>query len=610
MMKLSRLILIFSLTSVLILTGYFSYTTYQYTESLNQELVTKHHARLSYDINVMKDELMAYMLLEAWDALDQRLGDVSRVQDGTFSFERGAHDVPAETSHRNHVDNYYWEHANGVLTVHERIEDIEGHLLGYVTGRVPVDNVDPLHLRRLFLQFAIGYIVLLCMIFLVLEFVVTRYFVAPVAHLLTRLNPEDIQNIGTNTAKDGRRFVIKELSVIADTFTGLMSTLVSSIAEKERAHSRNHIAQHVAHDIRSPLTALKVVSEQLSEVPEEKRLILRNAVQRIEDIAYDLADGASRGAMSTAQDHGTECASVQLLSSIIEPLLSEKRAQYRTRRDVHICSALTQSSYGICAAIQPVECKRVLSNLVNNAVEACPQGGTITVSLTQTSQTVTIHVSDTGVGIAADILPKVSERGATFGKRSGAGLGLYHARTRIEAWHGTLQVASTIGDGTTVSMTIPQAEPPSWLPKAICVHPEGTIVVLDDDTSIHDVWNERFSTLNIADDHITVLHFSSSADLNQWYSNQEHVLFLCDYELLQETATGLDLIEHLHLTDRAILVTSGAEDMALRSRCATLGVQILPKSLAGFVPIVCQRPVTNLTPLPRSRSGLTPNLDT
>ncbi|MBU0504356.1 hypothetical protein KJ708_00040, partial [bacterium] len=62
-------------------------------------------------------------------------------------------------------------------------------------------------------------------------------------------------------------------------------------------------------------------------------------------------------------------------------------------------------------------------------------------------------------------------------------------------------------------------------------------------------------------------------------------LFLFDYELLGSDKTGLQVIKELNIKENAILVTSHYEEEHIRSECARLGVKLLPKNLAGFVPI-------------------------
>ncbi|MBI4239123.1 MAG: HAMP domain-containing histidine kinase, partial [Deltaproteobacteria bacterium] len=240
----------------------------------------------------------------------------------------------------------------------------------------------------------------------------------------------------------------------------IRNSYTSITHQQIKLQAQANIAAQVAHDIRSPLTALRVVAGHLAEVGEEKRVMIRNAVQRIEDIANDLAGRKAAAGPTGKESPAPEHLSVQLLSSLIEPLISEKRMQLRARLGVEIGCALDASAYGLFARVQPVECKRLLSNVINNAVEALDGAGTVTVTLGQADDVPQIIVADTGHGIPPDVLPRLMQRGATFGKAGGSGLGLFHARTTVERWGGTLALASTVGHGTTVTVTLPPAEAP------------------------------------------------------------------------------------------------------------------------------------------------------
>lgn len=342
------------------------------------------------------------------------------------------------------------------------------------------------------------------------------------------------------------------------------------------------LAKQMAHDIRSPLTALRVLVGHLAGVPEEHRVMIRNAVQRIEDIANDLRAKQEQDSGVPGEENGGM--SVQLLSSLIEPLISEKRTQHRAKLGVEIHAALDAESYGLFAAVQPTELKRVISNLINNAVEAMDRG-LVTVAVRQAAEQVVITVTDTGKGIPPELLPKLMQQGATFGKAGGSGLGLYHARTMMESWGGTLVLSSRVGVGTTATLTVPRADAPAWFVPELVLTPGSTIVIVDDDVSIHQIWHERLEAVELPAHEIALQHFSSGTDVAAWYQGHENTLFLCDYEFLGMPNNGLELIEQLGVQDRAILVTSHYEEAPIQQRCAALGVRLIPKGLAGFVPI-------------------------
>jgi signal transduction histidine kinase len=113
----------------------------------------------------------------------------------------------------------------------------------------------------------------------------------------------------------------------------------------------------------------------------------------------------------------------------------------------------------------------ILKNLVDNAIKFTPTGGTVTVSLTQTSTDDGIHgmrpgvvltVTDTGIGIAEEFHERVFERffqvnqGRTAGVRRGTGLGLAIVRHAVHAMGGRIHVQSGLGQGTSMICQFPQ----------------------------------------------------------------------------------------------------------------------------------------------------------
>lgn len=364
-------------------------------------------------------------------------------------------------------------------------------------------------------------------------------------------------------------------------FSELMQLLSESWKTVERQRSVaaiGEMSQQVAHDIRSPLTALHAISRNMSEMPEEKRVVIRNAVQRIDDITNDLAN-------SQVQSVEAKGVSSELLSSLIDPLLSEKRTQYRARSDVRIESHVDANSYAMFAKVNSVEFKRVISNIINNAVEAMSGAGVVTVRLDRDDESAVLQIIDDGAGIPADILPTLAQRGVTVGKDAGSGLGLYHARTTVEGWGGSFEIASTVGVGTTITLRLPLAPAPAWFVEELELFAGQPVIVLDDDSSIHHVWAGRFSEYDFDASGIAVHSCKTPEQLRELCADLGPATFLCDYELLGSKETGLDMIEELGIADQAILVSSRYAEPSVRKRCEALGVRMIPKGLASIVPI-------------------------
>lgn len=356
-----------------------------------------------------------------------------------------------------------------------------------------------------------------------------------------------------------------------------------------KLQSMAQIAAQVAHDIRSPLSALDMVLKDLKDLPEEKRILVRSASQRIKDIANNLMEQHQKikaQPLAEAQlKERTPERSTQLLSSLLDSIVSEKRIQCRGKPGIEIELQLTEDSYGLFAAIDIREMKRVMSNLINNSLEAMNDLGQIKVTLSATDRLVDIQIIDNGKGIAPDLLPRLGQRGITSGKENtnaGAGLGLYHARTTLESWGGSLNIESTLGKGTKITLSLPKQHGPKWFVERLNVREAHTVVVLDDDVSIHQVWDGRFAS---SASQVKLVHFSSPDEFSNWHKDHQADLYLVDYELLGHKETGLDVIERLALQSQAILVTSRFEENHIQLRCDSNGIRLLPKGLASLIPI-------------------------
>jgi signal transduction histidine kinase len=384
------------------------------------------------------------------------------------------------------------------------------------------------------------------------------------------------------------------LSSEYEDITSAIMSYEKTIETQSRLTAISETARQVAHDIRSPLAALDCVMQDVSQLPEKRRDMMRSAAARIRDIANNLIEmnrtfqAAGTGAPA-ASPASTTPDGVQLLSSLLDPLVTEKRVQFQSKTGVEIDARLDEASYGLFAEIQPAEFKRVLSNLINNAVEALADKGAVTVSLAREDGKILLTVHDNGKGIAAEVLPRLGRKGETHGKAGGSGLGLYHAKTCVEAWGGALGIKSEPGQGTTVAIRLPQARPPAWFVSELEIKPGSAVVVFDDDPSIHQVWQGRFDSLRPKEHGISVFDFETPEQLRGWVSGRapsaDNVLFLMDYELRGHQDTGLSLAEELRIGERAILVTSRFEERRILEGCLRLKMRMIPKGMAGFVPI-------------------------
>lgn len=223
--------------------------------------------------------------------------------------------------------------------------------------------------------------------------------------------------------------------------------------------AKSDFVNAVAHELRTPLTSIKgyaaiLSSGQLGPVTSEQAERL-NRINKHTNGLSDMVDNlldvarieAGRVIMKIQPIAVAEL--LRNLQDILHPVLQEKRVR------------LTVDAAGVetCWA-DAVQLERVFMNLLSNAVKYTPAEGRITVTMRQEPGAIVTRVSDTGSGIAPKDVPRIFDEfyraDNTVNERlKGTGLGLSLVKRIIEAHGGTIQVASTLGQGTTFTFTLP-----------------------------------------------------------------------------------------------------------------------------------------------------------
>jgi len=367
--------------------------------------------------------------------------------------------------------------------------------------------------------------------------------------------------------------------------------LEKSLIESEAKYS---IATQVAHDIRSPLAALDMVLKDMEDIPESKRIMIRGSVSRIHDIANDLLLKNKNKTISIEKEQENKNYDLTniMLSDLLSTLISEKRLQLRNNVNLKLESNIDNRSYGLFAKINVSEFSRLISNIINNAFEALTnESGKITLDLLPNpngNEELQIIIQDNGKGIPKELLSKLGIKGNTFGKKKGSGLGLFHAKSTIESWGGSLFIESMEEKGTKVIINLPKSELPKTFIKNITVNSSDTIVIVDDDQSIHQIWKGRFeSSANEKTPVPKLIHFSDPQKFKDWFKTNKTKIknYLIDYEFLGHKINGVEIIKDLNIESNSILVTSRYTEDNVREKCETGNIKLLPKGLAVYVSI-------------------------
>ena len=228
-------------------------------------------------------------------------------------------------------------------------------------------------------------------------------------------------------------------------------------AELERSNElKTRFVGMAAHDLRSPISAIKLASQELGEAIPESASHLREEVEALRRAA---------GFMGRIVDDFLDVALIDAgqlelhveptrLRGVVEEAL--RMAQPRARRKSVTLTFEPRADLSLDADASRLQ--QVLMNLLNNAVDHSPGGATVTVILEQRQQRALIHVRDQGHGVAPEVRDNlfgafVHGHDKTMGERS-IGLGLAIARRIIDAHHGDLLLESSPA-GSTFSVSLP-----------------------------------------------------------------------------------------------------------------------------------------------------------
>ncbi len=349
----------------------------------------------------------------------------------------------------------------------------------------------------------------------------------------------------------------------------IISSAHKSITENEVAKGNIKIIKKLQHDIDSPMTALEFfLLESKKFLSEELRNMGRQSLNRIQDIINTLKINEEDNILEESSNK-----EVLAIYPILKRIVSEKRIEYKNRTDVFI-TLDTGTNKDYFVEIKKSDFYRAISNIINNAVEAKKLAYPIyiKIKLEKIANLVSISISDNGVGIDSKHIEEIFEYGKSFNKNS-SGIGLNQAKDYIESESGKLTINSSLGKGTTIQISLNEVEAPIWYSNCINLNSKK-IVVVDDDQSIHNLWNEKL--LPITED---ITHLYSSEEFELWVSSKDlkDYYFLVDLELIGSIDTGINLINAYQLQSRSVLVTSHFMDTDVQSLCTRFGIKMIPK---------------------------------
>jgi two-component system heavy metal sensor histidine kinase CusS len=293
-----------------------------------------------------------------------------------------------------------------------------------------------------------GILLVTSVLFPLVGFRIARHGIRPVEEIAAIARRITSTNLRERIGSEGYP---SELASLAGTFNEMLERLEESFERISR------FTADIAHDLRTPVNNIRGEAEVALARPrtaDEYRGVLESSLEeavRLSELIGDLLFLARAERPFTK----LQCENVN-----IAELLVTVRDYYEVSATDAGISLVNDGTEPLNAELDLSLMLRAVSNLVSNAIAHTPPGGTVTLAATKGDAAICIEVSDTGVGIPAEALPRVFDRffrvDPSRSKASGGtGLGLAIVQSILTLHGGSAEITSQLGHGTCVTLLVP-----------------------------------------------------------------------------------------------------------------------------------------------------------
>jgi signal transduction histidine kinase len=225
---------------------------------------------------------------------------------------------------------------------------------------------------------------------------------------------------------------------------------IDETLQAERLAVIGRFARSIIHDLKNPLSIISMSSELISsehakpESRQNAQARIRKQVERIADMIGDILDFTNSAQPRTYIGNTN-------YAQFTQAVLEEIRSDMELRKVV----LEAQAAPALLLPIDPRRLRRVFHNLIANAADAMPGGGSVFVRYRLENNELMTEIEDTGTGIAPQIANTLFEAFATFGKEHGTGLGLSICKKIVEDHHGRIWARNEPGRGAVFAFALP-----------------------------------------------------------------------------------------------------------------------------------------------------------
>lgn len=298
-----------------------------------------------------------------------------------------------------------------------------------------------------------------------------------------------------------------------------------TLVKMEHINGRNEANERIlrltrtlGHNLKSPLAAMKTLYELTAEkLSSDEKYLLKTIQDNVDLMASRLVDQGAEVLSSTHVD----------VSFVLDAVVGMKRLEFVKDTSLDIA---VESGPQIHCYLNESELINILSNLINNAIEARKPNSRVRIAISghRFGSNVEIKIRDNGVGIEPSKIEDFFKYGITT-KTGGKGCGLYHAKEFVSLWGGKISISSAVGEYTEISISLP-----------VSTQKEVKEIILIDNELLNILsWKGMANKYKIP--------FKGYTNSRDFFENapvnKEEVEIYVDYELGEEN--GLEIVQWL-----------------------------------------------------------------
>jgi PAS domain S-box-containing protein len=263
-------------------------------------------------------------------------------------------------------------------------------------------------------------------------------------NLIKNQEPDCLAEVSSSTMRNAEGTTIGFVSVMRDlTDTKLLE---ERLFKSERFAAIGELAGMVGHDLRNPLSGIKNACYYLRK--KQGAFVGDQGIEMLNTIdkSVSYADKIVNDLLDYSREMRLDLEEISPKALIDYVLLT-----INVPASIKVVEQVNNSSVFL---VDSAKMQRVFTNMIKNAIEAMPNGGTLQITSNQRDENLNVTFSDTGIGISSDTIDKLFIPLFTT-KAQGMGFGLSISKRIVEAHGGLISVASTVGKGTSFTITIP-----------------------------------------------------------------------------------------------------------------------------------------------------------